>query len=516
MGLMTRVQLNYNQPSITSDDQANNIYPDKLINRIKNLPSVYYPDYAANLYFKRVNWYGPSNTNYLPKLKVGLGNYAYLKMPLHETFNNKNSVNYNYYTIATNLNKNDLPNINELAKAYGFRFALLFYTPQQKMTVELINIQFASSNKLGCLGHFRAILINSTYLVFEIEFNDDSILSFKTENIISNDTDITDRIFKLELDCNYDNNGYFRFSLSHSPTPYSTTSSNIFNYYLQIPELYACIPYLGTSYGTYYDGLLNEIGTVTTQGDNILICGQYGAGSTTYGSNYYSDSGGYVENLEPNDENKSQFAIRSVSKTNYAQNYSTNIPSSNFITSNKKISLDSNTANLTSDDDILGIYIASIHIDEYYGEIESNINTYADLLNPITISVKEDISKDFLNPISINVKEDIDKDLLNPIDITIPETLTPVDPFNISITTTSHLKPLEEVEDFINKKYLGTQQAAEDFQLLMKVTETSYWPVEFTIDNNYHIHIKPDPIYIGAALYACTNKQFLYHKYAIS
>jgi hypothetical protein len=49
-----------------------------------------------------------------------------------------------------------------------------------------------------------------------------------------------------------------------------------------------------------------------------------------------------------------------------------------------------------------------------------------------------------------------------------------------------------------------------------EVTETSYWPVEFTIDNNYHIHIKPDPIYIGAALYACTNKQFLYHKYAIT
>jgi len=77
-------------------------------------------------------------------------------------------------------------------------------------------------------------------------------------------------------------------------------------------------------------------------------------------------------------------------------------------------------------------------------------------------------------------------------------------------------KPLEEVENYINKTYLGTQQAAEDFQLLMKVTETSYWPVEFTIDNKYHIHIKPDPIYIGAKLYVCTNKQFLYHKYSIT
>lgn len=504
MGLMTRVQLNYNQPSITSDDQANNIYPDKLINRVKNLPSVYYPDYAANLYFKRVNWYGPSDTNYLPKLKVGLGNYAYLKMPLHESFINKDLARYNYYTISTNLNKNDLPNTNELVDVYGFRFALSFYTPQQKMTVELLNIQFTILNKFVCLDHLRVILINSTYLVFEIEFGGNSTISFKTENIISNNTDITDRIFKLELDCNYDNNGYFRFSLSHSPTPYSTTSSNIFNYYLRIPELYACISYLGytssTSSNSYYDGSLNGIGGTIPQRDNILICGQYGAGATVYGANYYSDSGGYVENLEPNDENKSHFVIRSVSKTNYSQNYSTNIPSSNFITSNKKISLDSNIPNLTSDDDILGIYIAVIHIDEYYGKIESNIDTYVDILNPITIQVKEDISKD----------------LLNPIDITIPKAFTPVDPFNISITTTSNLKLLEEIEDYINKRYLGTQQAAEDFQLLMKVTETSYWPVEFTIDNNYHIHIKPDPIYIGATLYACTNKQFLYHKYAIS
>ncbi len=110
-------------------------------------------------------------------------------------------------------------------------------------------------------------------------------------------------------------------------------------------------------------------------------------------------------------------------------------------------------------------------------------------------------------------KEDIEQDILNPITISIPQQIIPVDPFNISITTTSNLKPLAEVEDYINKTYLGTQQAAEDFQLLMKVTKTSYWPVEYTIDTDYHIHIKPDPMYIGVELYACTNKQFLYCKY---
>ena len=142
-----------------------------------------------------------------------------------------------------------------------------------------------------------------------------------------------------------------------------------------------------------------------------------------------------------------------------------------------------------------------------------------DFFFPIDITVgepKTDVIQDLLNPISIQVKEDLDKDLLNPIEIIVGKYLNPIDLFNISITTISKLKPLKEIEDDINKRYLGTQQAAEDFQLLMKVTETSYWPVEFTIDNNYHIHIKPDPIYIGATLYACTNKQFLYHKYAIT
>ena len=142
--------------------------------------------------------------------------------------------------------------------------------------------------------------------------------------------------------------------------------------------------------------------------------------------------------------------------------------------------------------------------------------TPVDILNPVTIQVKEDLAQDILNPVTISIPTKESFDLLNPVTISISQPITPIDPFEITVTTISPFKPIEEVEDFINKRYLGTQQAAEDFQLLMKVTETSYWPVEFTIDNNYHIHIKPDPIYIGASLYACTNKQFLYHKYAIT
>lgn len=149
---------------------------------------------------------------------------------------------------------------------------------------------------------------------------------------------------------------------------------------------------------------------------------------------------------------------------------------------------------------------------------------------PVTISVKEDIEQDILNPISVDAAKDIDpvdipssidvsedlvQDLLNPIEVTIGKDITPVDPFEITVEATNPFKPIEEIEEYINKTYLGTQQAAEDFQLLYKVTEYSYWPVDFSIDNNYHIHIKKSEVYLGATLYACTNKQFLYGKYVI-
>ena len=151
-----------------------------------------------------------------------------------------------------------------------------------------------------------------------------------------------------------------------------------------------------------------------------------------------------------------------------------------------------------------------------------------DLLNPIEIQIKEDVEKDLfpvtidaakdinpvdIDPVTISVKEDIEQDILNPITIDAALDITPVDPFEISITALDWLKSIAEIEDYINKTYLGSQQAADDFQLLFRVTDTSYWPVEYTIDTDYHIHIKPDPMYIGVELYACTNKQFLYCKY---
>ena len=148
---------------------------------------------------------------------------------------------------------------------------------------------------------------------------------------------------------------------------------------------------------------------------------------------------------------------------------------------------------------------------------------------PLSIDIREDISEDLFPinidtakditpvdiPLSIDIREDISKDLLNPITLDIGKDITPVD-MNIYLTTSNPFKSLEEVEDYINKTYLGNKQAADDFQLLMKVTDTSYWPVEFSIDNNYHIHIKPDPIYLGVPLYASTNKQFLYGKYVLN
>ena len=94
--------------------------------------------------------------------------------------------------------------------------------------------------------------------------------------------------------------------------------------------------------------------------------------------------------------------------------------------------------------------------------------------------------------------------------------MTPVDILEISVTTIHPFRSLEEVEDYINKTYLGDQQSVDDVQLLMKVTEYSYWPVKFSIDNNYHIHIKPDPIYLRVPLYVSTNKQFLYGKYILN
>lgn len=189
----------------------------------------------------------------------------------------------------------------------------------------------------------------------------------------------------------------------------------------------------------------------------------------------------------------------------------------------------------------------------------SNQNFYKDIINPITIDIGQDISEDLIpisidaakdiNPVdipiaidvpdyisedlisiiidaakdispvdiptTIDIKEDIVKDLLNPIEVTIGKDITPVDPFEITLEATNPFKPIEEIEEYINKTYLGTQQAAEDFQLLYKVTEYSYWPVDFSIDNNYHIHIKKSEVYLGATLYACTNKQFLYGKYVI-
>jgi len=163
-------------------------------------------------------------------------------------------------------------------------------------------------------------------------------------------------------------------------------------------------------------------------------------------------------------------------------------------------------------------YIDNIEYNHIFYVTLQHYNFYKDFLNQISIQVKEnteDFEEIMLNPITIQVKEDISKDLLNPIDITIPKALTPVDPFEITVEAANPFKPIEEIEEYINKTYLGTQQAAEDFQLLYKVTEYSYWPVDFSIDNNYHIHIKKSEVYLGATLYACTNKQFLYGKYVI-
>ena len=121
--------------------------------------------------------------------------------------------------------------------------------------------------------------------------------------------------------------------------------------------------------------------------------------------------------------------------------------------------------------------------------------------------------------ISINVAPPTDPynlDLLNPISLSIPDKFNKdILPISLDVEN-DYFKSLKQVEDYINKTYLGSQQAADDFQLLMKVTDTSYWPVEFCIDNNYHIHIKPDPIYLGVELYVCTNKQFLYQQYKLT
>jgi hypothetical protein len=161
-------------------------------------------------------------------------------------------------------------------------------------------------------------------------------------------------------------------------------------------------------------------------------------------------------------------------------------------------------------------------------EINVSIDFDQDLFN-ISLDIKEDLNQDLISinldaakdinkdlfPIDISIREDISKDLLNPITLDIGKDIIPVD-INIYLTTSNPFRSLEEVEDYINKTYLGNKQAADDFQLLMKVTDYSYWPVEFSIDNNYHIHIKPDPIYLGVPLYASTNKQFLYGKYVLN
>ena len=134
---------------------------------------------------------------------------------------------------------------------------------------------------------------------------------------------------------------------------------------------------------------------------------------------------------------------------------------------------------------------------------------------PISIDVANLITDPIDIPTSISIRGDLYQDIL-PISIDIGQDIIPVDPFEITLNVVNPFKSLEEVENYINKTYLGNKQAADDFQLLMKVTDTSYWPVEFSIDNNYHIHIKPDPIYLGVPLYASTNKQFLYGKYVLN
>jgi hypothetical protein len=365
------------------------------------------------------------------------------------------------------------------------------------MTVELLNMNFRQDelNNYYTLRHLRVLLINSTYLVFELIFYSGAVISFKSKNIINNDSEFSDRIFYLTLDCNEANQHRFYFKMYSRPTLNNINSTNIFSYYLIIPDLIAknisnSTTYIGSS-DRFYDGEFNQITTnYIPQNNTIIICGQYGAGSTAYGSDYY---GSDLEFIETTDNDKTHFALRSILKTDDPL---TGIiyNNLNFITDTKKIALDSNLAGLTSDDDILGIYLGHISLIEYVYK-EEIIN-----IDPIDI------------PISINVAKDI---YLEPFFISIDaaQDITPVDPFDITVDIINPFKMIEEVEEYINKTYLGSQQAADDFQLLFRVTDTSYWPVEYTIDTDYHIHIKPDPMYIGVELYACTNKQFLYCKY---
>ena len=383
---------------------------------------------------------------------------------------------------------------------------LYLFIKEMKTSVGYINASYRSTNKLPSEVKYIKSTINygtsaygsgSLYFdnihTFSFEFLDENknkiyynqIILYPKSNSISftfTDLNTNDYLYGSQgTSGNINDNSYIIYYTTENNNGYNSVPTSDISYYnfpvFKIGEKNTGLVYITNN--SFSDPTVLFLNNFYTSSDKIL--------------DYCYNNQAYFDNFNNNFDTM----LVNLTKLDFYKYY--------------YMFLDSNDPDESNESNILYRYITSLYL-THVAEVADIYEK--DLINNISISVPNSIFKDI--PISIQIKKDLAQDILNPIEVTIGKYITPVDPFNITITTTSKLKPLKEIEDDINKRYLGTQQAAEDFQLLMKVTETSYWPVEFTIDNNYHIHIKPDPIYIGATLYACTNKQFLYHKYAIS
>ena len=324
---------------------------------------------------------------------------------------------------------------------------------------------------------------------FKIKINDIEMISF------------SDMCIGQPLDNSFSIDYMFMFGTTIFSNLSSTTDRSLIDSHLKNEFNSKISSFSESAYSAYYP---QEYFYLSGTEDNPIFTSVSGS-TVINGKDEYDE---YVKNLKQ--------TYRPDSFIDNLQRYSSLEAPDYSIDLINPITITSDSDNVAVEEDLIPISIdAAKDIDPV--DIPSSISVSEDIsedIIPISIDAAKDISPVDI-PTTIDIKEDIVKDLLNPIEVTIGKDITPVDPFEITVEATNPFKPIEEIEEYINKTYLGTQQAAEDFQLLYKVTEYSYWPVDFSIDNNYHIHIKKSEVYLGATLYACTNKQFLYGKYVI-
>lgn len=77
-----------------------------------------------------------------------------------------------------------------------------------------------------------------------------------------------------------------------------------------------------------------------------------------------------------------------------------------------------------------------------------------------------------------------------------------------------NMSDLTRIENAINNKFNSTE--IHEIQLFAHITDYSYYPIKFSIDENDHIKIKKDTDYLSVSLHIGSKYQFLHHQFSIS